>query len=71
MVDRRKAKVDWLVADEQGQLYDNGAVCALLMDIRHELKRLNRLLKYDRVYEIPTLLSAIRRNTAKPKRRKP
>lgn len=40
---------------------------AVLMDIRDELKQLNRLLGCPNFTEIPSVLREIRRNTAKPK----
>lgn len=42
---------------------------ALLMDIRDELQRLNRLLNCPNFLSIPTSLRAIRKNTTKPQRK--
>lgn len=42
----------------------------LLMDIRDELKRLNRTLACPNFLGIPHTLTRIRENTAKPKRRR-
>lgn len=44
---------------------------AILMDIRDELKRLNALLYCTNFLDIPLHLRMIRRNTTKPKKRKP
>jgi hypothetical protein len=41
---------------------------ALLMDIRDELKQLNRLLHCSNFLNIPSELGHIRRNTLKPRR---
>lgn len=43
---------------------------ALLMDIRRELKKLNRLLHCSNFMEIPWKLNKIARNTTKPRRRR-
>lgn len=43
---------------------------ALLMDIRDELQTLNRLLACPNFIAIPQVLRSIRRNTAKPRKRK-
>jgi len=43
---------------------------AILMDIRDELKQLNRLLRCPNFLAIPYTLNKIERNTRKPKRRK-
>ena len=42
--------------------------CALLMDLRDELKKLNALLCCHNFIEIPHTLKAIKRNTAKKRR---
>ena len=56
---------------------DNGAIetwdaikIAVLMDIRDEMQKLNNLLGCPNFTGIPRSLTAIRRNTAKPRRRK-
>ena len=43
---------------------------AVLMDIREELKMLNRLLHCSHFVDIPRRLERIARNTAKPKRKR-
>lgn len=60
---------DWNLPETLGS-YDQ-VNAALLMDIRDELKTLNRLLRCPNFINIPSKLDAIRRNTAKPKRKKP
>lgn len=44
---------------------------ALLMDIRDELKELNRLLRCQETQRIPRYLRRIASNTAKPRAKKP
>lgn len=46
------------------------AQLAVLMDIRRELKRMNRLLHCPNFTGIPATLRRISRNTAKPRKRK-
>lgn len=69
MADRRKKDVNWTVADEEGAVpsWERVSV-AVLMDIRDELKELNRLLRCQNFLRIPHHLAAIRRNTTKKKR---
>ena len=43
---------------------------ALLMDIRDELKTLNKILGCRSFIDVPKILREIRRNTNKPKRKK-
>lgn len=71
MSDRRCKNVNWLVADESGELYNgmrDGVTVALLMDIRDELQRLNNLLHCSNFVGIPKTLRSIQRNTTKRKR---
>ena len=70
LVDRRKARMEWHVTDEAGNLYTSmrdGVTVAVLMDIRDELQRLNGLLNCRNFTGIPGTLRAIRRNTTKRK----
>ena len=46
------------------------AMLAVLMDIRDELKILNRVFQCSNALEIPDLLRAIKQNTTKSKRKK-
>lgn len=69
-VDTRNANVAWTTADEGG-LYPEikgGAYLAVLMDIRAELRNLNRMLGCSRFLGIPTTLKEIAENTKKRKR---
>jgi hypothetical protein len=74
MADRSQSNINWWVADEKGDVYRNydfsGAQLAVLMDIREELRKLNGLLHCPNFIGMPHTLSAIRKNTTKPKRRK-
>jgi hypothetical protein len=71
MADRRRANIEWSVADEAGNMPTWERVgIAVMMDIRDELKTLNRLLACPNFTAIPRKLDAIRRNTAKPKESK-
>lgn len=56
--------------NEDGTWPDQRVQIALLADIRRELRTLNRPLSCPNFVAIPTILRNIRRNTAKPKRRK-
>lgn len=49
--------------------YEQAQLC-VLMDIRDELKRLNKLLHCHNFVSIPQVLKGIRRNTTKKKRKK-
>lgn len=56
-VDRRKADVNWRVADEAGEILGvHHANLAVLMDIRDELQKLNRLLGCQSFVGIPSSL---------------
>jgi len=48
----------------------DGAQLAVLMDIREELKLLNGLFRCPNFRQIPSKIDAIRKNTARPKRKK-
>lgn len=43
---------------------------AVLMDIRDEMQKLNRIFHCSNFLEIPHILRTIKRNTNKPRRRK-
>lgn len=68
----RYKNVRWdLPGEETDAVISNEAVNqALLMDIRDELQKLNRLLHCPKFTDIPHPLRAIRSNTAKPKKGK-
>lgn len=65
----------WPDAGWKLKLDSNGCISweqvgiAVLMDIRHELQELNRLLGCRNFMEIPASLKAIKQNTSKPKRK--
>lgn len=68
MADRRHANKDWCVGDEKGELYVNireGAILATLMDIRQELRSLNRVMQCYRVATGFEALSRIDKRLAK------
>jgi hypothetical protein len=62
-----QANVNWTVSSipsfEEAHL-------AVLMDIRYELVRLNNLFRCGNFLDIPAKIDAIRKNTAKPRKRK-
>ena len=68
MVSTRCKDQDWAVGDPAtGKVPSwERAGIAVLMDIRDELKRLNRLLWCPKFVSIPATLRRISRNTAKP-----
>lgn len=63
----RNANRDWNLPDTLN--WDHVSV-AVLMDIRDELKTLNRLLHCQNFTNIPSKLDDIRRNTTRRRRRK-
>ena len=71
MTDRTAPNEDWRVADEQGNVptWERAAI-AVLMDIRHELRNLNTMLRCPNFQAIPSELRAIRRQTVKPRKRR-
>lgn len=72
MDDKRKANIKWnLNTNYDGTTAIETVQAAVLMDIRDELQKLNRLLHCSNFTDIPHILRTIRRNTAKkPRRRK-
>lgn len=71
MSDKRKKDVEWKLSDNaDGTIPVSYAQIAVLMDLRDELKKLNRLLSCENFTSIPALLRMIRENTAKPKRKR-
>lgn len=69
--DQRKKDVNWKPADEDGNTPTwERANLAVMMDIRDELKDLNRILHCQNFLDIPQKLEAIRRNTDKPRKKK-
>lgn len=71
MNDPQAKNLEWTVTDDQGRVRTwEQAMCALLMDVRRELRDLNRLLQCDNFVSMPHVLRDIRRNTTKPKKKK-
>ena len=67
-MDKRKKDYDWKIkTNTDGTTPQQDAHLAVLMDIRDELKQLNRLLGCENFLDIPALLRMIRENTTKPK----
>lgn len=61
--------IEWTIQKGLGGNYSyDQAQLAVLMDIRDELRKLNRLLGCQNFVEVPTILRGIRRNTTKSKR---
>lgn len=69
MIDRQARNRDWDVADETGNITWECVAIAVQMDIRNELRRIRRTLDCTNFHAIPEIMRAIRRNTAKPKKR--
>lgn len=70
MTDTRKKDANWsLNILPSGNVSTDDAQLAVLMDIRDELKILNRLLQCKNFIDIPFKLEAIKRNTTKPRKR--
>lgn len=67
---RQFKDVNWNVPTmKDGRIQDWDAVrLSVLMDIRDELRQLNRLLGCQNFIEMPAMLRAIKRNTAKPRK---
>lgn len=57
-------------ANSNGSYGFEAAQLTVLMDIRDELQKLNAVFSCHNFQQIPGVLRGIRRNTAKPKRRK-
>lgn len=71
-MDKRHKNGNWqLPTNDSGVIQTWDAVhTAVLMDIRDELKQLNRVFACPNFQGIPQVLRRIRANTTKPKRRK-
>jgi hypothetical protein len=69
MSDTRHHNVSWSLPPSGSVSFD-AAQLAVLMDIREELQRLNRVMQCQNTLDIPNILRTIRKNTA-PRRRKP
>ena len=70
-MDRRFKDKDWPLNNEAGVIATWQHVqIAVLMDIRDELKRLNRVFACSNFQNVPHVLRRISANTAKPRRKK-
>lgn len=63
----RHANIDWNLPEGTPTHQWSSIHAALLMDLRDELQRLNRLLQCSNFQNIPRTLRAIQRNTTKRK----
>ena len=69
MENRRQKNRVWLPADETGMVPTwERANLAVLMDIRDELQKLNRLVGWPNFTAVPQTLQQIAKNTRKRKR---
>lgn len=68
MSDNRRKDVNWNVGATP--LTWPAIHAALLMDIRDELKQLNRTIGCPNFVQVPAVLRSIRRNTAKPRKKR-
>lgn len=66
----KNANINWPTENPDGNNTYEQARLAVLMDIRHELQRLNNVFHCHNFLEVPVMLRKIMANTAKPKRRK-
>jgi len=66
----RQKNWDWNLAEEKDGRYAFDQIQAnVLLDIRDELQRLNRLLQCQNFRRIPFVLRSIRQNTSKPRKK--
>lgn len=71
MADTRHKDVSWnLYTNSSGNITLEQVNVAVLMDIRDEMKQLNRLFHCSNFLEIPRILRTIRRNTTKRRYKK-
>lgn len=71
MADRRRKDISWRVTREDGTVASvDHAILAVLMDLRDELKQINRTLQCYETQRIPRYLKRISANTAKPRKPK-
>ena len=70
-MDRRCKDIRWAInlTDDGNKAQPGQAVLAVAMDIRDELKQLNRLLSCPNFVAIPTTLREISANTKRPRRK--
>lgn len=65
MADTRHKNQEWNIGDTLNGVSWNQVQCAVLMDIRDELQRMNAILHCSNFLAIPRKLDDIKRNTAK------
>ena len=65
----KRAGENWNVSHPDGSIQWEQVPIAVLMDIRAELQKLNAVLACQDFVDVPGLLRAIKKNTAKPKRK--
>jgi len=70
MTDMRRKDGNWPVPRADGSVWTDDMSLAVLMDIRDELKALNRLLNCPNFLGIFGELRGIRHNTTKPRRKR-
>jgi hypothetical protein len=70
VIDQRKKNYLWNVTTDDGRLCQDGAIVAVLMDIRDELRTMNSILTCPNFTNIPNTLRSIESNTKKPRKRK-
>ena len=68
----RRKDVSWGInlPDEDGLTPNGHCQLAVLMDLRDELKQLNRVFACPNFQAVPQILRTIRRNTTKPRKRR-
>lgn len=69
MADRNRRGINWTLP-AAGTITLDQAQLAVLMDIREELQRLNRLLHCHNFIGMPATLRSISRKLAKPRRKR-
>ena len=70
LIDKRCKDLNWTMRGDDGPVSFAGAQLAVLMDIRDELQAIRRRLDCSATVQIPRYLADIKRNTAKPEKRK-
>lgn len=64
-----RANADWNLPKGDSVTWEQASFCVLL-DIRAELRKLNRVMACPNLQAMPQLLRDIKRNTAKPRKKK-
>ena len=69
----RHANQNWILPDNDGTQHRhewNSVICALLMDLRDELRALNGVLRCRNFQAIPARLLRVAQNTDRPMKKK-